>query len=190
MESMICDDISCSGGGDYSGVSNVVKDGDWAIIKMHDDQDNIVNITKRQQQKIGRSKVSVSPLIGESYGSIFEINGKVITKLAGEILDNHNVQVSSSYKPEGDNRSFSDTNTAQKMTPEEIEQMRVQGVSGNDIISSLIANSDSWNNKTEFSQEKWLRRKQKKYTQRIRVLKCTPVSICDAYYRKNPTKML
>lgn len=172
------------------GISNVVRDGDWAIIKMHDDQDNIVNISKRQQQKIGRNKISVGPLIGEPYGSIFDINGKVISKLEGEVLDAHNVQVPSTYKPEGDNRSFSDTNTAQKLTPEEIEQMRAEGATGNDIISSLIANSDSWNNKTEFSQEKWLRRKQKKYTQRIRILKCSPVSICDAYYRKNPSKML
>jgi tRNA (adenine58-N1)-methyltransferase non-catalytic subunit len=179
-----------SGCGSTSGVSNVVADGDWAIIKMHDDQDSIVNITRRQQQKIGRNKLSVGPIIGESYGSIFDINGKVISKLDGELLDTHNVQVPSSYKPDGDNRSFSDTNTAQKLTPEAIEQLRAEGMTGNDIISSLIANSDSWNNKTEFSQEKWLRRKQKKYTQRIRVLKCTPVSICDAYYKKNAAKML
>ena len=165
-------------------------DGDWAIIKMHDDQDSILCITQRQQQKIGRTKISVSPLVGEPYGSIFDINGKVISKLAGELLDTHNVQVPSSYTPDGDNSSFSDTNTAQKLTPEAIEKLRAEGATGNDIITSLIANSDSWNNKTEFSQEKWLRRKQKKYTQRIRVIKCTPVSICEAYYKKNPSKML
>ena len=171
-------------------MSNVVKDGDWVIIQMHDDQESIVNMTSRQQQKIGRNRMSVSPIIGQSYGSIFEINGKVISKLEGDLFDSHNVQLPASSAPEGDNRSFSDTNTAQKLTPQAIEQLRCEGLSGNEIISSLIANSDSWNNKSEFSQEKWLKRKQKKYTQRFRVLKCNPVSICDVYYKKNSSKML
>ena len=153
--SMHCDSSSHSSSSSNSnsstsGVSNVVMDGDWAIIKMHDDQDSILCITQRQQQKIGRTKISVSPLVGEPYGSIFDINGKVISKLAGELLDTHNVQVPSSYTPDGDNSSFSDTNTAQKLTPEAIEKLRAEGATGNDIITSLIANSDSWNNKTEF----------------------------------------
>ena len=62
----------------------------------------------------------------------------------------------------GDNRSFSDTNTAQKLTDSDIHQLRDQGASAKDIITSLITNSETWGNKTEFSQEKWLMKKQKK----------------------------
>jgi tRNA (adenine58-N1)-methyltransferase non-catalytic subunit len=62
----------------------------------------------------------------------------------------------------GDNRSFTDTNTAQKLTDLEIHQLKDQGASANDIIASLISNSETWNNKSGFSQEKWLMKKQKK----------------------------
>jgi tRNA (adenine58-N1)-methyltransferase non-catalytic subunit len=62
----------------------------------------------------------------------------------------------------GDNRSFTDTNTAQKLTDADIHQLRDSGASAKEIITSLITNSETWNNKTEFSQEKWLMRKQKK----------------------------
>jgi len=40
--------------------------------------------------------------------------------------------------------------------------MKEEGATGSVIIKSLIANSETWENKTEFAQEKWLKRKQKK----------------------------
>lgn len=115
---------------------------------------------------------------------------------------------SSSTTMTGDNRSFTDTNTAQKLTDADIHQLRDSGASAKEIITSLITNSETWNNKTEFSQEKWLMRKQKKlvlpfllslfashlhsllrYTLKIRIIKATPSSICDVYYRKSNQKI-
>ena len=43
------------------------------------------------------------------------------------------------------------------MTDKEISQLKEDGASGSTIIQSLIANSDTWNAKTEFAQEKWLK---------------------------------
>lgn len=63
----------------------------------------------------------------------------------------------------GDNRSFADTNTAQKLSTTDISKLKSDGASATDIINSLIANSETWSSKSEFSQEKWLKRKQKKY---------------------------
>jgi tRNA (adenine-N(1)-)-methyltransferase non-catalytic subunit len=63
----------------------------------------------------------------------------------------------------GDNRSYFDNNTAQKLKDTDIHNLRDSGASGSEIINSLIANSDTWTNKSEFAQEKWLKRKQKKY---------------------------
>jgi len=62
----------------------------------------------------------------------------------------------------GDNRSFIDSNTAQKLTDDDIHRLKESGVDGFNIIKSLIANSDTWDNKTGFAQEKWLKKKQKK----------------------------
>ena len=80
------------------------------------------------------------------------------------LLTNSSLITSSSSESTmtGGNRSFTDTNTAQKLTDADIHQLRESGASAKEIITSLITNSETWNNKTEFSQEKWLMRKQKK----------------------------
>lgn len=67
-------------------------------------------------------------------------------------------QLSGDRDPEvlpGDNRAYMDTNTAQKLEDEDIQRMREEGASGTDIIKSLIANSETFNAKTSFAQEKW-----------------------------------
>jgi len=85
---------------------------------------------------------------------------------------------------QGDNSTYHDSNTAQKLQTKDIKRMRESGASGLDIIKSLIANSDTWSAKTEFAQEKWLKRKQRKYIRRMRVIRATPASICEVYHSK------
>lgn len=153
-----------------------VQNGDTVIVKMHDEVDMMV-IVSFQEHKIGKTKVSCGPLIGAPYGSIFEIRGRKLIKdpgcdmitSEGKLMLEHvqSVILFSDYakiqESNGDNRSFTDTNTAQKLSNDDIHKLKSDGASGSDIISSLIANSETWSSKSEFSQEKWLKRKQKKY---------------------------
>ncbi len=62
----------------------------------------------------------------------------------------------------GDNSKFMDSNTAQKLKMEDIQELREQGASGSDIIRSLIQNSETWDSKSQFAKQKWLARKQKR----------------------------
>jgi tRNA (adenine-N(1)-)-methyltransferase non-catalytic subunit len=89
----------------------------------------------------------------------------------------------------GDNRSYVDTNTAQKLDSNDIQRMRESGATGAEIIKSLIANSDTWGAKTEFAQEKWLKRKHKKYIRRMRIIKSSPATICEVYHNKSKDKI-
>lgn len=61
-----------------------------------------------------------------------------------------------------DNRELGDTNTAQTLNQDDIKQMKMDGKGGKDIIDALIENSASFAAKTVFSQEKYIRKKQKK----------------------------
>ncbi len=45
---------------------------------------------------------------------------------------------------------------------QDINEMREQGVSGRAIVKALIENSATFQNKTEFSKAKYLKKKQKK----------------------------
>ena len=53
------------------------------------------------------------------------------------------------------------------MTHEEIEALKKQGLKGGDLINKLIENSDTFNKRTKYSQEKYLKKKKQKYEVRF-----------------------
>eukprot|EP01031_Cornospumella_fuschlensis_P026114 gene26114-31532_t len=89
----------------------------------------------------------------------------------------------------GDNSFYVDTNTAQKLTTADINKLRESGLSGADIIKTLIENSDTFAYKTDFAQEKWIKRKEQKYRRRYQVLQPTPLAVCEAAFTKNKDKI-
>ena len=68
-----------------------------------------------------------------------------------------------------DNRNLLDANTSQELTREEIESMQEQRIEGSKIIERLVESSTSFNQKTKFSQEKFIKKKTKKYCQYIKI---------------------
>ncbi|CAI5477642.1 unnamed protein product [Closterium sp. Yama58-4] len=66
-----------------------------------------------------------------------------------------------------DNRNLIDDNTAQKLSANEIAALKRQAASGHEVVRALAANSVSFHTKTDFAQEKYLRKKQKKHAPRL-----------------------
>ena len=61
---------------------------------------------------------------------------------------------------EKDNRNLEQGNEeAQKLSQEVIEKMKRDGADGIEIVTALIKHSASYEAKTVFSQEKWLKKK-------------------------------
>ena len=69
----------------------------------------------------------------------------------------------------GNNSYYTDTNTAQKLSNEDIKRLKEQGLSGKAIIQNLIDHSDTFASKNEYAQEKWLRKKDNKYRRKYKV---------------------
>ena len=62
-----------------------------------------------------------------------------------------------------DNRDLCDDGSAnQSLQHDEIQQLRSEGVSGQEIISKLVSKSATFEKKTAFSQQKYLNKKKKK----------------------------
>lgn len=57
----------------------------------------------------------------------------------------------------------------QKMTTEKIESLKKQSTSGNEIISKIIESHGTFDKKTVFSQEKYLKRKKQKFDKQFTV---------------------
>ena len=170
---------------------SIVNEGDTVIAHMHDGSIHTLRVTSGLDQKIGRTRTSVKSIIGEPYGTIFEIDNKrKLKKLDNcyELLESFD-EVHDNSMIGGDNSNYVDTNTAQKLSMSEVVELQNAGKTGVEIIKTLIANSETWASKTEFAQEKWLKRKQKKYLTRIRIEKCNPYSLCEVYHLKKLDKI-
>jgi len=172
-----------------------IKAGDTVVLRLQDEPLNLLFSIGDADQRIGKSRISTNSLIGFDYSSLFQINDRKLDIINDEDFDLDNLlgeidaNDQSSALKKGDNRLYVDTNTAQKLQKEDIQSMKSSGISGSEIIKNLIVNSDTWSSKTEFSQEKWLKRKQRKYMRTARVIKASPVSICDVLRTKNHEKV-
>jgi tRNA (adenine-N(1)-)-methyltransferase non-catalytic subunit len=119
-----------------------------------------------RNQRFGKVHCSIAAITGQPYGSIFEISKGGLRLLSGQDHLKHSEASSASLSAaaaEGaDNRDLIDTNTSQRLTDDDIRVMRSDGASGSEIIKALVNNSESWHTKTQFSQQKWLARKEQK----------------------------
>lgn len=81
-----------------------------------------------------------------------------------------------------DNRDLVDANTAQKLDQDDITAIKKSGASGAEIIAKLVQSSATFDQKTIFSQQKYLKKKQQKYITRFRLCQ-----VQDAFNTANKT---
>jgi tRNA (adenine-N(1)-)-methyltransferase non-catalytic subunit len=127
----------------------LIKEGDTVIIRLHDDENNTFMLTASGTQKIGKSRISVKNIIGRPYGSLFLMNDRQLEHVDENELQNNSddfniIHSEEANSSKGDNSYYMDTNTAQKLKDEDIQNLKQSGCSGKDIIKSLIANSETW----------------------------------------------
>lgn len=161
------------------------------------DGDRLVfaRLTPGSNLKIGNKNLSLRPLIGCPFGSLFQIdNGKegsflsrfIPSKEGNNAEEKGECEIIDESK---DNRALIDNNKAQSLTGNDIDTMRRQGAKGDEIIEALIANSATFEKKTLFSQEKYRLKKQKKYAPRVLLRRPFTRSICEAYFKKYPARI-
>ncbi|KAF1336116.1 tRNA methyltransferase, partial [Globisporangium splendens] len=169
---------------------NVIYEGDAVICQTSDGRQFFEVVNKDQTIRVGKKLTPLRPVIGSHYGAVFEVQDKKLALVDGGLFpDPVAPETGDAFIPTNNNKNYTDTNTAQKMSPTELRELRENGVSGKEIIQKLVENSETWDAKTEFSKQKYLKKKQQKYMPRVRFLKCTAESLCRTYRLKNPSKI-
>ncbi|XP_058218755.1 uncharacterized protein LOC131329569 [Rhododendron vialii] len=161
------------------------------------DGDRLVfaRLTAASTLTIGNKKYPLQPLIGCPFGSLFQVeNGKEGQYLSRVVptAEGDNVEEKGCCKIKDeskDNRGLVDNNTAQSLSSEDIDSMRRQGATGDEIVQALIANSATFEKKTSFSQEKYRLKKQKKYAPKVLLRRPFTRSICETYFKKYPERI-
>ncbi|XP_058449879.1 tRNA (adenine(58)-N(1))-methyltransferase non-catalytic subunit TRM6 [Malaya genurostris] len=89
-----------------------------------------------------------------------------------------------------DNRNIVDNRTTQNLSTEEILKLREECESSSEVIGKLVENSKSFATKTEYSQEKYLKRKEKKYFEYVQIKRPSIRLIADIYWRLDADKIM
>lgn len=173
---------------------NLIKIGDYIIIqkqnykKLHKFNKPNSSIT------LGRDNVNLNGIEGRLYFSYFKLNSSSnkrnreytveYTEETITLKDEIDIKVSGN-----DNRNILDDGHSQKLSAADIEVLKSDANKASDIVETLIINSNTFHNKTEYSQEKYLKKKEKKYFEYIQILKPTLRLVADIMYKLEPTKI-
>ncbi|KAK2587570.1 hypothetical protein KPH14_003698 [Odynerus spinipes] len=170
----------------------VVTAGSYVIVKKQK-YSKVYKVSPNGVLMLGKDEVDMQEIIGKPYWTTFEMissksNKRAFTLKAiqeAESWDDLRNTVSSGV----DNRCITDDGTSQKLSKEEILQLQESGKSGKEIIGTLIENSKSFSAKTEYSQEKYIKKKEKKYFRYLIICKPTIVSLHEVYFRQDHTRI-
>ena len=188
-----------------------VKEGTHVVIVDNSGNRRVLKVKAGRKIKHFKVMIDLTQLVDSEFGQHYQVRDpksgelepitdvKVLTKafLETEDLPEETGQAEEEEEKEEvgdgvtnrDNRDIVDNNQAQKLTQEQIEALKSQGLTGGELISKIIENSETFQKRTKFSQEKYLRKKMQKYLVRFEVKKPTVLELCEAYSQTGPNKI-
>ncbi|GFO32261.1 tRNA (adenine(58)-n(1))-methyltransferase non-catalytic subunit trm6 [Plakobranchus ocellatus] len=164
----------------------LINEGDQVVFH-REGWSRVFQIRKKRQVYLDKTKLDVDSLIGQPYGSTFEVDRGKLVKIEKDASQALSICESSS-SPGTDNRNLLDLDSNQRMSKEDIMKMKDEGITGQKIIEELIENSETFKKKTEFSQAKYLKKKTKKHIPVFTVMRPTPRLILEIF-SKDPSKI-
>ncbi|XP_027968736.1 tRNA (adenine(58)-N(1))-methyltransferase non-catalytic subunit TRM6 isoform X3 [Eumetopias jubatus] len=161
-----------------------IRDGDFVVLK-REDVFKAVQVQRRKKVTFEKQWFYLDNVIGHSYGTTFEVTngGSLQPKKKKE-------EPTSETKEAGtDNRNIIDDGKSQKLTQDDIKALKDKGIKGEEIVQQLIENSTTFRDKTEFAQDKYIKKKKKKYEAIITVVKPSTRILSIMYYAREPGKI-
>ncbi|XP_013109099.2 tRNA (adenine(58)-N(1))-methyltransferase non-catalytic subunit TRM6 [Stomoxys calcitrans] len=152
---------------------------------------------------LGKDQLELKALLDQPYGATFKMCPKEdlgkshrgrqrlnTLELCSE-LEMRNIREVLGISQSGeDNRHIKDDGDSQALKPEDIEQLRDECSESTKIIEKIVENSKTFHSKTEYSQEKYLKKKEKKYFEFVQIRQPTIRLITEIYYRQDAEKVM
>lgn len=145
-----------------------IKVGNYIIVQRQK-YTKLIKFNKLNAQiAMGKDQVQLKNIDGHPYSTTFKMvpntmYGKKVVELEA-CSDVSSLKESISITESGaDNRHLVDDGETQSLKSNDIAKLRESGSSASEIVGQIIENSKTFNTKTEYSQDKYLRKKEKKY---------------------------
>lgn len=175
---------------------NIICFGQYVVFEKKDYKKIHLLSQKNEQIFIGKNKVDLHEVIGKNMGSNFKMIPKVgcnrhftlqlcsisEMSLTKELLKDLNSGL--------DNRSICDDGSSQVLTAISIEELRDSGAAPQTIMEHLVENSKTFKIKTEYSQEKYIKKKEKKYFEFITIKRPTIRILAEVFYDREIPKTI
>jgi tRNA (adenine-N(1)-)-methyltransferase non-catalytic subunit len=170
-----------------------IRERDHVLVRSHRST-SLLTLRPNQVYRLRQQKINVKNLISEPYHSHFATDktsfkrkrtGGLDSSALFEHLSNSD---NPNFLPSANNAELFDNHT-QSLSHDDIARMKAEGKSGDEIIRAVAAASKTFDSKTEFSQEKWLRKKQAKYSTDVCIARVTPSVLLNHIYEKEPKKV-
>ncbi|KAI8144260.1 Gcd10p family-domain-containing protein [Fennellomyces sp. T-0311] len=163
---------------------------EYVLIHMPSGNVKMTNLKPKTQVSLGKfGTFNSDNLIGKPFGLSYEIYD---TK--GNIRPVRNWALAAVGKEtNANNQEIKDSAKVQKLTYQEVEQLKQEGLKGNmaheDIIKKIIESHSEFDKKTEFSKAKYIQRKRKKFMKVFTPVRPTLYNIAQHFFTKNPDKI-
>eukprot|EP00026_Physarum_polycephalum_P000932 Phypoly_transcript_00933.p2 GENE.Phypoly_transcript_00933~~Phypoly_transcript_00933.p2 ORF type:complete len:482 (+),score=139.02 Phypoly_transcript_00933:2424-3869(+) len=172
-------------------MSKVVANGESVVLLLNSSKYLFADVDSKKRLQVGKQNIATLELAGKQYGATFSVDrGKLVPIKPDELMELKNeLAPEAEAIPDANNSLLVDDNTSQKLSQADIAAMKSQGVSGKDVIKAIVGNSSTFHTKTDFSKEKYLKKKSQKHITTVQILRGTANTILTAYYDKNPAKI-
>lgn len=170
----------------------IIKAGDHVIVQRQS-YTKLHKLQKHGTIALGGFIIELDNVIGCKYFDTFEMQLQPCTKKFYTLEKVQEVTTVKNLNIEQcgvDNRNISDADDTQQLTKEDIDELKEKDASSTEIVEKLITNSKTFALKTEYSQEKYLKKKEKKYFEYVQIRKPTIRILAQMFYRQSPSKIL
>lgn len=172
---------------------NIIKTGDHVVVQRQG-YTKLHRVKNTSKLILGPFTVEMNEIIGSRYFDVFQLKNKPGGKNLYTLEKVEEINsASGSLNIEGsgkDNRNIPNNAESQTLTKEDIDKLKEEKFCSNSIIGELINNSKTFNMKTEYSQEKYIKKKEKKYCEYIQIRRPTIRLLAQMFYRQDYSKTL
>ncbi|KAK2561975.1 tRNA (adenine(58)-N(1))-methyltransferase non-catalytic subunit TRM6 [Acropora cervicornis] len=166
----------------------MISEGEYVILK----KENVikaVEVRKGRREVFEKQHFSLDNAIGCPLGSLFEVKGSKLCPLeVDEDIDDLLIARDNTEEDKS-NQFLQNDGASQKLSRDEIMDLKAQGVSGKDIVEHLVENSSTFKDRTQFSQAKYKKKKMNKHVLRFSILKPTSDLIAQMYYLRGDLRL-
>ncbi|SCZ93515.1 BZ3500_MvSof-1268-A1-R1_Chr6-3g08710 [Microbotryum saponariae] len=162
---------------------HVIREGDNVLLRLPSTVVKTVKVTPSGTISLGKyGSFKASHLVGLPYGPTYEILDDGALKMVPRQV------VAEIEETEANNQEITATG-AQSLTYDDINAFRSEGLSGRQIIEKQIQQHANFDKKTEYSKDKYLKRKEAKYLRVFTPIEPTVHNICEYNFEKQSAKI-